>query len=346
MNQKTSIRPKALRVCLVIFLFSLLSFNSKAQSCYDKLKSQPIKFDLSKPVEKETQQPFLNDLYCLLEVGLDSIDIDILFHDSYLSNIYIDLINEVQDGERKITYRNLLAVYMRIKSRYDYDFNILRFKLARELRETPAVFSNWDKVQNTLLTTELDWFEEDFIALFENYLFEHADSSLNMLDLLDDFDRQQMELSELFDKVFFPNKLDIDAYLEESITENKPILLYFTPISSEAGEKIEQNVLKNQEILDELESRFIFKSHFIDDIRKLEENEWVHYEKLNKTAKTIGEVNSFYQMENFKMATTPSFVAINKKNVVLFVAGYEDFSNPKDFLDFLNNVNSAFHKDE
>jgi hypothetical protein len=332
------------RLTLISLLF--WSSFSMSQTCFDKIAHQRIRVDLSKPIDPENQPIFRQDLFCFLERGFDSIDIELLLSSDFFGIIFIESLNTIDEG---ITYTNLYETFKYYKNRYDYEYTLAQFQVNRALQNLRGTYSNWGtfiEEYQKLYYIELD---DDFFDPFKRFLETHSDSTISMLEMLDRFDEFEAELNirkvetdALFDRLFAPTKIDIEPLLQESIDQNKPILLYFTGFSVVGSSKLESTIMRDPKILDALNSKFIFRALYVDDRSLLPESEWVNHENHPKTVKTIGDVNQFFEMDVFNIASVPFFAAINQESEIIDSAVYGDFRTPEEFIEFLDDIILSF----
>lgn len=323
--------------CFVLLWVALYLHTSNAfgQGCYEKIKATAIKADISKPHNFESQQPFVKDLYCLVQDGiLDSIDIDILLDNDFFSTNYINLIRGIKPNEKKITYRNLVTFYTEIKEDVEYPLFVLVYRLEK----IPATYENHTLLEEEFRKANYFWFDEEYVAPIVKYLEAHSNDSLNMLNIWDNYNEETYLIQDQIDQLLKPKMIDENFLISESKKENKAILLYFTAYSSGSSRKLEDQTLYNQNLLNYIDSNFVMATLYVDDQRALKDNATIYYEQLNKTASTIGEVNLFYQMERFEIASSPYFVVMNHQAETLGIGTYEDLKTCEDFRTFLVEI--------
>ena len=98
-----------------------------------------------------------------------------------------------------------------------------------------------------------------------------------------------------------------------SENENKPILLDFTGWACVNCRKIEQNVWSIKKIYDLISNEFILISLYVDDRKRLLDEEQFIYEFKNgkiKNIKTIGDKWSTFQAINFSSASQPYYILL------------------------------------
>ena len=98
-----------------------------------------------------------------------------------------------------------------------------------------------------------------------------------------------------------------------SEVENKPILLDFTGWACVNCRKIEQNVWSIKKIYDLISNEFILISLYVDDRKRLLDEEQFVYKFKNgkiKNIKTIGDKWSTFQAINFSSASQPYYILL------------------------------------
>ena len=106
---------------------------------------------------------------------------------------------------------------------------------------------------------------------------------------------------------------EFDEGRKISENENKPILLDFTGWACVNCRKIEQNVWSIKKIYDLISNEFILISLYVDDRKRLLDEEQFVYEFKNgkiKNIKTIGDKWSTFQAINFSSASQPYYILL------------------------------------
>ena len=113
---------------------------------------------------------------------------------------------------------------------------------------------------------------------------------------------------------------EFDEGRKISIKKNKPILLDFTGWACVNCRKIEQNVWSIKKIYDLISNEFILISLYVDDRKKLlDEEQFIYKYKNGKTKKiiTIGDKWSTFQTINFLSASQPYYVLLNPNGEII-----------------------------
>ena len=106
---------------------------------------------------------------------------------------------------------------------------------------------------------------------------------------------------------------EFDEGRKISEVENKPILLDFTGWACVNCRKIEQNVWSIKKIYDLISNEFILISLYVDDRKRLLDEEQFVYKFKNgkiKNIKTIGDKWSTFQAINFSSASQPYYILL------------------------------------
>lgn len=338
---------------LISLLLSLSLNQVIGQSCFDEIKDQEIPFEtISTPQSSLDSSIFFTNLYCFIGEDLDSVDLEILCDGPYLGLI---LFKSIEGNSQPTTYGDLKQLM--IQETKDLGYAEMRdlHLLTRDFSKLPAVYENWDEDKHALLKLGIP---EIKLKPFEEYLKTHSDPAKNYNQLMSEFEQSKQVSNEVHEEelnnILLQARLDallknggviqLDSLQEISKSENKPILLYFTGYTVASGRKLERVALKNDSIISSLESEFVFTSVFVDDRREISKEQWKHSEVLDKTVKTIGDLNIITQIELCSIASQPYFVALTQNGEIIGTGEYADFKAPEDFLDFLKRIKSKFEE--
>lgn len=137
--------------------------------------------------------------------------------------------------------------------------------------------------------------------------------------------------------------LDLDAIIEESRSQSKPILLYFTGLNTGSFRIWEEQILKNPEVISRLTEDFLFKPVYVDDKRPLTKDvKTVSCEDWNTPYKTIGDANICLQIQLCNSATQPYLLALDSRKKIIGEGTYENIRKHEDFLHFLKEIENSF----
>ena len=129
---------------------------------------------------------------------------------------------------------------------------------------------------------------------------------------------------------------EFDEGRKISENENKPILLDFTGWACVNCRKIEQNVWSIKKIYDLISNEFILISLYVDDRKRLLDEEQFVYEFKNgkiKNIKTIGDKWSTFQAINFSSASQPYYILLYPDGKIInFPIQYTDSETYYDWL--------------
>lgn len=119
---------------------------------------------------------------------------------------------------------------------------------------------------------------------------------------------------------------DYHKALQLSKEQNKPILIDFTGWACVNCRKMEEQVWPDPEIAAIINEQYILVSLYVDDRKKLPQNERFIYKYANgdeKEINTVGDKWSTFQAENFNQVTQPLYVALNEEGKLLtYPVGY------------------------
>jgi thiol:disulfide interchange protein len=113
---------------------------------------------------------------------------------------------------------------------------------------------------------------------------------------------------------------DYEKALALAKEQNKPLLIDFTGWACVNCRKMEENVWPQPAIHDMISENFILVSLYVDDRKKLPEDQQFIYEApggVRKEIKTIGDKFATFQTENFKNASQPLYVVLSPDEKLL-----------------------------
>ena len=113
---------------------------------------------------------------------------------------------------------------------------------------------------------------------------------------------------------------EFDEGRKISENENKPILLDFTGWACVNCRKIEQNVWSIKKIYDLISNEFILISLYVDDRKRLSDEQQFLYQFQNgkiKNIKTIGDKWSTFQAINFSSASQPYYILLDSDGKII-----------------------------
>lgn len=112
----------------------------------------------------------------------------------------------------------------------------------------------------------------------------------------------------------------------------KPILLDFTGFACVNCRKMEDYVWSEKEVLPKIKNEFVLISLYVDDKKRLPENEQYISETTGKNIRTIGNKWSDFQIERYQMNAQPYYVILDEnENELISPIGYtpnvEEYAN-------------------
>ena len=139
---------------------------------------------------------------------------------------------------------------------------------------------------------------------------------------------------------------DYEKALRLAKENNKPLLIDFTGWACVNCRKMEENVWIEPQIKELIEKNFILVSLYVDDRKKLKEEDqflFTSSDSSKKSIKTIGDKYATLQSENFKNASQPLYAIITAEEQLLNrPVGYTP--NVKEYAAWLQCGVNAFEK--
>ncbi len=136
---------------------------------------------------------------------------------------------------------------------------------------------------------------------------------------------------------------DMDEGIAASKAQNKPVFLDFTGHGCVNCREMESNVWSHPEVLKRLRDDYIIVALYVDDKKKLPEEEWVVSNYDGKTKKTIGKINANYQIEKYNVNAQPYYVLLDEDGKELVTPTAYDL-NVDNFIKFLDEGIENFKK--
>ncbi|MCR5193113.1 MAG: thioredoxin family protein, partial [Bacteroidales bacterium] len=123
----------------------------------------------------------------------------------------------------------------------------------------------------------------------------------------------------------------------------KPIFIDFTGINCNNCRKMEQYVLSNDDVKRYMNDNFVLCELYCDmnDI-DLPESEWV--KDGERTIKTLGRRNLFFQRTHYNMNAQPYYVIIDADGNQMTKENFSYNPDPAKFLDFLKEGAENYSK--
>jgi thiol:disulfide interchange protein DsbD len=136
---------------------------------------------------------------------------------------------------------------------------------------------------------------------------------------------------------------DYDEALEASKREGKPIFVDFTGHGCVNCREMEANVWSDPEVLKRLQEDFIIVALYVDDKKKLPEDQWYVSEYDGKKKKTIGKQNADLQIRKYNVNAQPYYVLLDENGNDLTEPTAYDLDVSK-FVKFLDEGKENFKK--
>jgi thiol:disulfide interchange protein len=121
----------------------------------------------------------------------------------------------------------------------------------------------------------------------------------------------------------------------------KPIFIDFTGHGCANCREMEANVWSDPAVLQRLRNDYVVIALYVDDRLELPESEWVTSTVDNKVKKTLGKVNSDFQIAKFNNNAQPFYVLLDQDGKLLVRPKVYDL-DVKRFADFLDSGTAEF----
>lgn len=128
---------------------------------------------------------------------------------------------------------------------------------------------------------------------------------------------------------------DYEQALACAKEQNKPIFIDFTGHACVNCREMEANVWSDPKVLKMLREDYIVTALYVDDKKKLPEEEWIVSEYDGKTKKTVGAKFADFQITRFQNNAQPYYVLLNPDGKMLTQPRAYDLDVDK-FVKFLN----------
>jgi len=128
---------------------------------------------------------------------------------------------------------------------------------------------------------------------------------------------------------------DYDQALACAKEQNKPIFIDFTGHGCVNCREMEANVWSDPKVLEMLRNDYIVTALYVDDKKKMPEEDWIVSEYDGKTKKTVGKKFADFQITRFNTNAQPYYVLLNPDGKMLTQPRAYDLDVDK-FVKFLN----------
>lgn len=110
---------------------------------------------------------------------------------------------------------------------------------------------------------------------------------------------------------------DINEGLAYAQKIDKPVFIDFTGHGCNNCREMEARVWSDPRVLKLLQQEYVLVALYVDDKTELPQNEWVTSSYDGKLKKTIGKINSDYQITRFKVNAQPFYVLMDSQQRLL-----------------------------
>ena len=174
---------KRIHNSLLLIILVQFSFNSMAQSCFDEIANTEIP---EKPHEMDNTDSerieFMENTNCFLGEELDTIDLEITTHRSYLGVL---IVFENIDSDVPITYARLKELMIEFTKKEEYPQIRKLHMLTRDFSMKLAIYENWETDKSILINLGIP---EDKLEPFKNYLQKHPNTGKTYQELMMEFE--------------------------------------------------------------------------------------------------------------------------------------------------------------
>jgi thiol:disulfide interchange protein DsbD len=138
---------------------------------------------------------------------------------------------------------------------------------------------------------------------------------------------------------------ELEQGLECAQEQNKPALVYFTGHSCSNCKQMQAEVWSDPAVQKRLREDYVLIALYIDDRKKLPEEDWMKSEYDGKVKKTIGKKNAAIQIEQFNVNTQPYYHVLTPEgDKVGEPMGYT--TKPQEFIEWLDQGVQAYNKQQ
>lgn len=319
------------------FIYILISLFSIGTLCSQTDCETILSKEINLTFNEKSDLDILNNTFSkLINCGLEEIDVEFFANGPVLATLLIPIINE---NKGKVTYQNLFDKILEFKQTPKYKEAIDIFKTSNELSKRKVDLNNWSKDKKLLQKIEV---LSKYCDEFYSYLKKNDYSNKTYKEAWEEFAETKSKFqpksvsentAEFLKLLENQGNLEFQDLLNQSIKLNKPLLLYFTGYACVNSRKIEQNLLRNAEIVSKLKDDFVFISLYVDDRSELPQKEWITDKSSGKVGKTIGSKYAKLQKSMFNTNYQPYFVILDQNGKKQKEQGYTtDIEILKDFL--------------
>jgi len=138
---------------------------------------------------------------------------------------------------------------------------------------------------------------------------------------------------------------ELEQGLECAKEQGKPALIYFTGHSCSNCKKMQAEVWSDPAVQKRLREDYVLIALYIDDRKKLPEDEWMTSDYDGKVKKTIGKKNAAIQIERFSVNTQPYYHVLTPEGEkVGEPTGYT--TRPQEFIKWLDKGVEAYNSNQ
>jgi thioredoxin-related protein len=331
---------------LLITIFTINSTHAQSKSCKEFLSKEVF--------PNETSGAYVDEVWGLINCGLDSIEIQMLSNQTYMGTVMIQWMT----GEDKVMiYKDLLTHFNDFKKTEHYSPIYKSVGALEKMKVTTVSLANWEKDKEELLRLVVS---EEYIGLMFEYAvnnetityYELLELTANKKSKIDKENKIKLKESlsstaaycgeSARDAKSAPHGIvgyfnDIESAIACSKKLKKPLLIYFTGYAAVNCRRMEEKIWGDLEVMKSLNEDYVLVYLYLDDKTELPESQWeeITFKGSGNTAmiNTEGKRNSRLQQIKYEVNMQPYFVVEDIKGKNLRTTGFT--MNVGEFLEFL-----------
>ena len=336
-------------ITFVLFFNLLLAvplFSQFPKDCSKLLKKEFSVSDI-----KDKPEEFMADFTTLVFCEFDSIDYQIFMGPNDDLMIFLQLLlSYLPDKEKNKNYkfRDVRDALQEFRKMDEYP-KIREIVIARnEIFQRKASILNWEYDKGLLLKMGLkdDDVKGVYAIVKQNQLLSYQEVLRMYTDTLkaredaikratEERKKQMMENNPGMEEWVsgLPAYKDLETGLAKASESSKPALLLFTGYGCVNSRIMESEILLDPEVLNYINTNFVFIVLVVDERSKIEEKDIYYSETLGRNVKYSGDRLLEIEMRDFKADTQPLFIILDSQKNEKARIGYT--SKKIDFMGFL-----------
>jgi len=288
---------------------------------------QPSKFDCKKTLDKV---PYFVRHNITEPNDSLQIDFDILRSCSKLDSIDSELLTGPMLGsimiqqatnDKVITYNTILKSINAFKKTDNYPKFRDAIIASKTLENKIVTAEGFEKDKDLLVKAGMP--QSDLDA-FKIYIQSNGSQKMTYKEAFEKYSAsKQNSQPSPPDKIEFNKLVDIESAIKKGKENGKRVLLYFSCYACVNARKVEDRILKDNQVKSLLTEKFNYFIAYVDD-----------RSEDKGTKSTVGEKFIKLQTDNFKTSYQPYFCIIDNAGKILSEIGYT--GKTEEFIEFLN----------